>query len=311
MTLPGSYSGLYSCAFSRQVGEQLFGTAPRVDVWLCLEYNSPWGADAFAESDLADPVKQRLSEALAAIPKSRLQLIRRSRREAGPLAFYVARSDEANPVLYDFKLDAYDDLPTLDIAAVASGDPSYTDKISADPLFLVCANGKRDVCCARYGLPVYDAIFARWPRSAWQTTHVGGHRFAGNMVCLPHGICYGRLGGGDAAAVADDYRRGMIHPEAYRGRSCYDEAVQAADYFLRTEAVATGIGDFHLSGVERIDDVNWLVEFQSLADATLHRVQLVEDKQGVQTLKNSGDTEKAWVPQYRLVGYETMGMAHR
>jgi hypothetical protein len=45
-------SSIVCSEMSRTVGEQLFGTCVRVDVWFLLEYTYAWGAKAFDESDL-------------------------------------------------------------------------------------------------------------------------------------------------------------------------------------------------------------------------------------------------------------------
>src|SRR5215831_4042548 len=80
---PSQKADFYCCEYSRHVGEQLFGTAPRAKVWLALEYSAAWSADAFADSTLADSVKQYLTSCLNDIPASRLQLIRRHNTESG------------------------------------------------------------------------------------------------------------------------------------------------------------------------------------------------------------------------------------
>ncbi len=63
----------------------------------------------------------------------------------------------------------------------------------ADPILLVCTNGKRDACCALRGRALMTALAADHAERTWECTHLGGHRFAGNLVCLPHGIVYGRV----------------------------------------------------------------------------------------------------------------------
>jgi hypothetical protein len=51
-------------------------------------------------------------------------------------------------------------------------------------MLLVCTNGRRDVCCALWGQRFYAAAAALLP-NVWQTTHLGGHRFAATAVSLP------------------------------------------------------------------------------------------------------------------------------
>src|SRR5262245_4997056 len=51
---PPETLNLLSCESSLAAGEHLFGTASRVDTWLLLEYNAPWGAKALPESPLPE-----------------------------------------------------------------------------------------------------------------------------------------------------------------------------------------------------------------------------------------------------------------
>ncbi len=288
----------YCCDFSRQAGEQLFATATRADVWLCLEYGGAWGFDAFPESGLPEPVKQHLSGALAAVPTSRVELIRR-RTSPGGVTLYAAVSDETQPRLYQFRLDTYEDLLNLDIPAVVSG--AYPENASEEPIFMVCTHGRRDISCSRFGMPVYEAAAKSVGELAWQCSHIGGHRFAANLVILPEGICYGRLTPADAARVIEMYRRGEIDLDVYRGRSTYDEPVQAADYFLRSQTGLVGLRDFRLESVQQSDEETWIVQFASQAGGKTHLVHVRQDKHGVQTYKNSADANPIQVPQYRLV----------
>ena len=77
------------------------------------------------------------------------------------------------------------------------------------------------------------ALAAAYPDETWETTHVGGHRFAGAMLVLPHGLSYGRLDAESALAVVERSRAGELDLAHLRGRSAYDGAVQAAEIAAR------------------------------------------------------------------------------
>jgi len=118
----------------------------------------------------------------------------------------------------------------------------------------VCTHGKHDPCCARHGRPLYEALRdeldADW---AWQASHIGGDRFAGNLVCLPEGLYYGRVDRESAGAVLDEHLARRISMQSYRGRSIYTFAVQAAERFVREQSGLLGIDDVALEHVERRD----------------------------------------------------------
>ena len=119
-----------------------------------------------------------------------------------------------------------------------------------EPLLLVCTNGRRDVCCAEQGRPIAAALAARWPEATWETTHLGGHRFAGTLLALPSGVTLGRL---DVASAVDDctaLSQGLFPVEQARGRAGRTPQAQVAELHLRTElgldaldAVRTGLPD--------------------------------------------------------------------
>jgi hypothetical protein len=289
----------FFCAdYSRTIGEQLFGTATRADVWLVLEYAGEWSAEVFRDSTIPQPVKDHISAALAAIPKSRLELIKQRGIPTRAISFYVAVSREQSPALYKFDLTSYEDLLTMDIPAIVAGN--MQSALSSDPLFLVCTNGKRDRACAKFGVPVYDALTRYAGESVWQCSHVGGHRFAGNVVCLPHGISYGWVDPAQAESIISDYRQQQIQLDAYRGRSCYAEPVQAADYFLRAQTGVHGFADYQFKDAQRVDEHNWLVHFAEHS-GTIREVQLIEELSAFEIYKNSAEDEKSRVPQYRLL----------
>ena len=81
---------------------------------------------------------------------------------------------------------------------------------------------------------------------------IGGDRFAGNLVCFPHGIYFGRVGPEEANSVARAYAEGQLSLNHYRGRSCYPFDVQAAEYFVRRRLGLTGIDEVKL--VERAEE---------------------------------------------------------
>jgi hypothetical protein len=80
----------------------------------------------------------------------------------------------------------------------------------------------------------------------WQASHLGGDRFAGNVVFLPEGLYYGRVAPADAWPVLDEYLAGRIELDHYRGRSAYTFAEQAAEIAIRRTAGVRGLSDLEL-----------------------------------------------------------------
>ena len=86
----------------------------------------------------------------------------------------------------------------------------------------------------------------------WEASHVGGDRFAGNLVVLPRGLYYGGLDPESAREVAAATARGEVLLEHLRGRSDLPMAVQAADIALRREHALLGLDDVR-PGAVRVD----------------------------------------------------------
>lgn len=293
----------YYCSLaSQEVGEQLFGSATRTDVWLALEYSGAWHDKAFEQSALPQPVKDHLAAQAAAIPNARIQLIRRQgEASAGGYAFYVAVAREVAPLLYAFRLPSYEDLLTLDIAAVAAADPAYASHVSAEKLYLVCSNGERDACCGRFGAVTFAAMAQIDGDAVWRTTHVGGHRFAPNVVVLPHGIFYGRVAAEDAQRVLDDYRGGRITLDRLRGRACYPAEAQVAEYFLRAENGLDALEALRLREVQPDGSARWLVRFEEREAGRVHTLQIAAETGEPSIRKSCADTVAEPITHYRLL----------
>ena len=182
------------------------------------------------------------------------------------------------------------DLRAIDLAGLLTRD-GRIGTVVASPLFVVCTHGKRDACCALHGRPLYDAIRrAAGPELVWQSTHVGGDRFAGNVVVLPHGLYYGRVAPHDVAGLLAAHASGRIDLDRYRGRSGYPFPVQAAEYAIRESGGLVGIDDLALLGSERLEDDAWRVRFRS-ADSVTHEVDVSASRADEPTYLTCGSAE--------------------
>jgi hypothetical protein len=123
-------------------------------------------------------------------------------------------------------------LTERDLKELAAGITPTFGAPAGEPVFLVCTHGRRSTCCARFGAPLAQALAARHPGQIWETTHVGGHRFAANLVILPHGLYYGPVGVDAAAAAISAYQRGAVAPGRYRGRAGQPKPTQEAEHAL-------------------------------------------------------------------------------
>jgi hypothetical protein len=270
---------------SRENDEPLGATASRIDYWLLVEYRGLWSSDAFAGSGLSDQVKTRLRELRSARQRTRLLLVRRpDRRHYPKLAVYVASSREGEEELRGLEIDEHEDLRSI--------DPWRRGEVLDEPLFLACTHGKHDACCARFGRPLYEALSEQLgPEAVWQCTHIGGDRFAGNALCLPHGVYYGRVEREDVPSLVDEYLAGRVTLAHYRGRSCWPFAVQAAERRIRAEEGLTALDDLRLTGAEAVGDDRWAVSFDTRVGP--REIEVVTEMGELTKLTcNSGDPKR-------------------
>lgn len=89
---------------------------------------------------------------------------------------------------------------------------------------LVCVHGVRDERCGRCGPPLVRAL-----RRACEglgiddvrvhgTSHVGGHKYAGNVIVYPEGVWYGYVRPDDASRIAREHLvEGRVIEDLHRG----------------------------------------------------------------------------------------------
>ena len=286
---------------SIEARERIFGTASTAEVWLLLEYNGPWNRDLLPGSDLPVEVQDALAALLSGDPETRLQFIKNDLRGKAGLSFFLAITREQRQALYRFDLDDYRDLLALDLAGLASG--AVADELHRvdDPLYLVCVDGKHDKCCAKFGLPVYRAMVRAAGEAAWQSSHVGGDRFAANVVCLPSGVYYGHVDPHEAECLVRDTEAGYVHLDRFRGRSYYGFSTQAAEYFARVASGLREVDAFTIGDVERREGLI-RVRLRETASEREHLVEMVRESSGLRYLTCSAEVEHD-VPQFALRSY--------
>ena len=260
-------------AASLEAGESLLGTAVEsVDRWLLLEVTDPWAPKALQSEALPHAVKTRLAEWLE-VPRTRLQLVRRPGRVGQNRSFAMVSTAPGHRFVARRELGAYEDLLDVDLDAMPIASPT--------PICLVCAHGRRDRCCGTLGSAVFRALQARGV-DVWQTSHLGGHRFAACALSLPHGLMYGRLRPEHADAFAAAHEAGQVADlELFRGRCAHGRPTQAAETFLLERL-----------GMRDPDALDW-IETTADADSTwTARFRVAGDEHAVRVRREQTGQER-------------------
>ncbi len=235
--------------------DPLAGTASTVRAFLLVEHPGPWGADVLRDSRLPDGVGARLAAAARAA-KVRVLFVRRHGRRTPTegTRVFLAYADPAAPWAETALLDGLEGVLDLDLAALGAGrSPGLTPYDGS--LLCVCTHGRHDVCCAERGRPVAAALAKAHPDEAWEVSHIGGDRFAANLLVLPHGLYYGALDPPSAIAVAGSHLTGQLDLDHLRGRSGLPMPVQAAEVALRRQLGETREGAVRFLGRSAADAV--------------------------------------------------------
>ncbi len=253
---------------SLAAGEALAGTAPFATAWLIIEQEGPYGPNALIDSHLPGAIGHELTKRIDGTTIKALLV-----RKPGPHAddhhqpqlrrVWWAFSEPGRVAMRSWATERPEALLDLNLNALAEGnlDSVHPDAVRDDvPLLAVCTNGRRDVCCALIGRPIAVSLSREptWAGRVWESSHIGGHRFAPTMLVLPHGWVHGRFDQIGAIEVAEQARGGRVALHSARGRSSLPPAAQAADLAVRVTHNVQGIDDTRVTPSDS-DSNEWAV----------------------------------------------------
>ncbi len=250
----------------------MLGTAFPAAALLLVEQPGPWGHAGLRESRFDTDVATTL-EARANAARVRVLAIRRPGRTPAQAVrswFYADTRDGARSLR---RGEYHDDGELLELPLDGSGgSPDNT------PLYLVCAHSKHDTCCALRGRPVAAALAEQRPGRVWECSHIGGERFAANVLMLPSGLMYGRVLPFAALEFVAAAEAGEVVGALLRGRIGLAPVAQAALAFgyehlgirradalrvVAADPVADGQATVRLAGPH--GDVDVLVQVRRVA----------------------------------------------
>jgi (2Fe-2S) ferredoxin len=280
---------------SLERGDPLAGTGGFGARWLLIEIDGAWGARAFFQSRLDPAIGRALvhrAERAGIRPVAIRPFGRRADERRRQRRWRWALAD-ARPGLESVRWGAVDDpaeLLDLPLDGTA-GIPSD------NPVVLVCTHARHDQCCAVRGRSVARALHTAFPEQTWESSHLGGDRFAATMLVLPHGLYYGRVTTADAASIVDRYLQGEVVEEYFRGRSSLTNVAQAAQAFARSATGDLRIVAFPPLLEERVTADTWRVD---LADEAERVTVVLRETMSVPLLSTCAATRPSPVREFTL-----------
>ncbi len=238
---------LKCAAFSKSAGEIAVGSAAGWDRCLIIETPRPWAGNVETSITFPAAVMETLDMAAKAGNDTRLLCVAPDDEYTDPglsTVMLLSRPDthfstydkhdyqaprEAVPALVEALLRRNGGLDAFE---------QYRRHTSGVRDVLVCTHGSRDNCCASLGYPVYQTLRRRLAPErnggmrVWQSSHLGGHRFAPNILDLPTGRSWVRPEEDDLEALIDQTRPASDVAHLYRGWSGlhtpYEQVVEQA-----------------------------------------------------------------------------------
>lgn len=206
-------------------GDPLMATAPPARTFLAVEVPGPWAANAIRDSRSSSPALVSIARRVASAGGRMVVIRRPERRRASDRRWFWADCRPGHESLRSGSMRSDDAL--LDLRLDGS-DGDVDDR----PVWLACTHGKHDRCCAEEGRVVFHDLDALVPGQVWESSHLGGCRFAGNVVVLPFGLYYGRVSTVDVPALVAAQAGGEVVREHLRGRSALPAPAQAASHLV-------------------------------------------------------------------------------
>ncbi len=203
------------------------GSAGSFDAAILVALPLPWPADVADIPELTAASGAPGVRVMTVVPQladagsGRVLVVHRRRMSTNHLAGVDHEVERDGLVELLATLTAAPLEPHLDLPSVVGESP---------PEVLVCAHGRRDACCGRWGTLLHVELASRGVEArVWRCSHTGGHRFAPTAITLPEGRAWAYM---DVDLLDGVVRRtGDVHELARhdRGTTALDPWAQVVE----------------------------------------------------------------------------------
>jgi hypothetical protein len=188
---------------SREIEEDIIGTATNYQTYILVECPTPWVYEAFNSKWVPDNLRSLVEEIQnAKLPILFLLIANDESHKEQETTLLIYQQQEGLSQGYrkrEFKLPNIEQVAGVVSKWLAGVTVDYEIESGITRDILICTHGSHDQCCARYGNPFYfhaqNTIFDLQLNHLriWRSSHFGVHRFAPTAIDFPQGRYYGVL----------------------------------------------------------------------------------------------------------------------
>jgi len=218
---------MYCSMFSLEQAEDISGTAPSWERMLIFTLDTPWASKIEASRYFPENVRLLMNNQ-DTMNGLRIQCIvpdSRYVKEGISKVLYYQKviNNGYFSGYYKYELDVLSDELNLLIPDLINGNfykKSVPSVLQTRDLF-ICTHGNRDACCGSFGFVIYDKLRKMLQNNSnirvWRISHLGGHKFAPNMLDMPQGRIWSRFTESEALMIVRSTMDLNMIDKCYRG----------------------------------------------------------------------------------------------
>lgn len=287
----------YCSLNSTDLHEDIFATASYFTKLLLVEYNFPWPEDPLTNNLLPQEVNDYLLHFKKASRSNRVLFVKNKQKANLQINIFAINNLWEQPYTNHFILTDHKEL--LNFSDTELFSQAHENKFG-ELIYLVCTNGKKDKCCSKFGVPVFKQL-SQLAGNVWECTHVGGDRFAPNVLTLPYCIFYGALSIEDLPALVELTKEQKVFLKKYRGRSCNSLIEQAAEYYLRKQQNNLNLFDYEIVNSKETSPGYFEIEFRNTKTGALNLIKIKRGKALIKRRLTCNSAKEEYPPIYQLI----------
>ena len=312
--------------YSSENREAISGTAPDWDTLILVSLSTPWQPNIEDSNNFPDGISEIVKSASSSSNKIRMQCIIPDEDYIWSGLTKVIQYSKQLTSDYFSKFQklefdiSFDNLSEFIRKLIIDKDSDLigqgmTNHPDCRDIF-VCTHGSQDVCCASFGFPIYSKLKNKFQKyefentRVWRTSHIGGHRYAPNVIDMPNGRVWSRFGVDDIDGIFDmqysvdeikRFYRGLIgldtpYEQVLERKLLLESGWDWTNTMFKSELVESKDNQ----AIVQIETLGSDTSAKSLYQATIEingYVQRIECRSGIETKKE---------PQYEITTFEKL-----